>query len=75
MRYLMRERILSWGDDFTINDADGHRRSMSTAGSSASATSSRSKTGQGNEVALIDQKLLSLGPQYEIIRGGRSSRS
>ena len=25
MRYLLRERILSWGDDFTITDADGHK--------------------------------------------------
>ena len=23
MRYIMRQRILSWGDDFTIKDADG----------------------------------------------------
>lgn len=25
---------------------------------------------RGSELALIDQKLLSIGPQYEIIRGG-----
>ena len=23
MRYMMRQRILSWGDDFSIKDADG----------------------------------------------------
>ena len=23
MRYLMRERILSWGDDFSIRNAEG----------------------------------------------------
>lgn len=23
MRYMMRQRILSWGDDYSIKDADG----------------------------------------------------
>ena len=26
----------------------------------------------GNELALINQKLLSIGPQYKIIRGGET---
>jgi len=70
MRYIMRERILSWGDDFTIKDAEdrdayyvdgrvfsfGHKLSF--------------KDMKGHELALIDQKLLSIGPQYEIVRGG-----
>jgi len=70
MRYLMRERILSWGNDFTIRDADG-RGVYYVDGKVFSFGDKLSfKDMQGNELALIDQKLLSIGPQYEIIRNG-----
>ena len=70
MRYLMRERILSWGDDFTIKDAEG-REAFYIDGKVFSFGDKLSfKDRDGQEVALIDQKLLSFGPQYEIIRGG-----
>lgn len=72
MRYLMRERILSWGDDFTIKDVDG-RDVFYVDGKVFSFGDKLSfKDGSGREVALIDQKLLSIGPQYEIIRGGKT---
>ena len=70
MRYLMRERILSWGDDFTIKDEAG-REAFYVDGkvfSFGDKLSFRDRDGQ--EVALIDQKLLCFGPQYEIARGG-----
>ena len=70
MRYLMRERILSWGDDFTIKDEAG-REAFYVDGKVFSFGDQLSfKDRDGKEVALIDQKLLSFGPQYEIIRGG-----
>ena len=70
MRYIMRERILSWGDDFTIKDADG-RDAYYVDGKVFSFGDKLSfKDMRGTELALIDQKLLSIGPQYEIIRGG-----
>jgi uncharacterized protein YxjI len=66
----MRERILSWGDDFAIKDADG-RDAYHVDGKAFSFGDKLSfKDSRGNELALIDQKLLSIGPQYEIIRGG-----
>jgi uncharacterized protein YxjI len=66
----MRERILSWGDDFTIKDAEG-REAFYVDGKVFSFGDKLSfKDKDGKEVALIDQKLLSFGPQYEIIRGG-----
>lgn len=72
MRYLMRERILSWGDDFRIKDADG-RDAFYVDGKVFSFGDRLSiKDSAGNEAALIDQKLLSVGPQYEIIRGGKT---
>ena len=72
MRYMMRERILSWGDDFTIKDADG-RDTYYVDGKVFSFGDKLSfKDGSGTELARIDQKLLSIGPQYEIIRGGET---
>ena len=72
MRYVMRERILSWGDDFTIKDADG-RDAYQVDGKVLSFGDKLSfKDADGNQLALIDQKLLSIGPQYEIIRGGKT---
>ena len=66
----MRERILSWGDDFTIKDEAG-REAFYVDGKVFSFGDKLSfKDRDGKEVALIDQKLLSFGPQYEIARGG-----
>jgi uncharacterized protein YxjI len=70
VRYLMRERILSWGDDFTIKDEAG-RAAFYVDGKVFSFGDKLSfKDRDGKEVVLIDQKLLSFGPQYEIVRGG-----
>jgi len=66
----MRERILSWGDDFTIKDEAG-REAFYVDGKVFSFGDKLSfKDRDGQEVALIDQKLLSFGAQYEIARGG-----
>jgi uncharacterized protein YxjI len=72
MRYIMRERILSWGNDFTIKDADG-RDAYYVDGKVFSFGDKLSfKDMGGNELALIDQKLLSMGPQYKIVRSGET---
>ena len=72
MRYMMRQRILSWGDDFSIKDADGQEiyyidGKVFSFGHKLSILD-RSRVA----LAQINQKLLSLGPQYEIIRGGET---
>ncbi len=70
MRYIMREHLFSWGDDFTIKDADG-RDAFHVDGKVLSFGDKLAFNDmEGNELARIEQKLLSLGPQYEIIRGG-----
>jgi uncharacterized protein YxjI len=72
MRYIMRERILSWGDDFTIKDADG-RDAYFVDGKVLSFGHKLSfKDMQGTELARIDQQLLSIGKQFDIERGGTS---
>jgi uncharacterized protein YxjI len=69
MRYTMRERIWSLGDDFTIKDAEG-RDAYYVDGKVFSLGNKLSfKDMAGNELVRIEQKLLSIGPQYEIIRG------
>ena len=72
MRYIMREKILSWGDDFTIRDADGRDAYIVDGKVFSFGNKLTFKDPQGNELAKIDQKLLSLGKQYEISRGGET---
>ena len=69
----MRERILSWGDDFTIRTADGSDAFYVDGKVFSFGDKLSFRDRQGNEVATIDQKLLSIGKQYEIIRGGRTA--
>jgi uncharacterized protein YxjI len=68
----MRERILSWGDDFTIKDEHGQDAFYVDGKVFSFGDKLSMQDVNGNELALIDQKLLSWGPQYEIIRGGRT---
>lgn len=71
MRYVMKEKILSWGDDFKIRDESG-RDAFFVDGQVFSFGNKLSfQDMNGNELAFIDQKLLSWGPTYEIFRGGR----
>src|SRR5262245_24415028 len=70
MRYLMRQRIFAIGDDFTIKDETGQDRfivdgKVFTLGHKLIITDLA-----GNELATIQQRLLTLLPAYEITRGG-----
>jgi uncharacterized protein YxjI len=69
---MMRERILSWGDDFTIKDADGNDAYHVDGRAFSFGDKLRFKDTGGNELVFIDQKLLSIGAQYELIRGGKT---
>lgn len=71
MRYVMKQKILSWGDDFTIRDEAG-RDAFFVDGRVLSWGDKLSfQDMQGNELAFITQKLLNWGPTYEISRGGK----
>jgi uncharacterized protein YxjI len=69
---MMRERILSWGDDFTIKDADGNEAFHVDGKVFSFGDKLTFKDSSGTEVLRINQKLLSFGPLYEIIRGGET---
>ena len=72
MRYVMRERILSWGDDFKIKDEDGRDIYFVDGKVFSFGDKLSFRDMDGKELARIDQKLLSLGPQYEIVRDGET---
>ena len=70
MRYVMKQKLFSWGDDFRIKDADG-RDVFFVDGKVFTLREKLSfQDMNGNELAFIRQKLLSLGPKYEIYREG-----
>lgn len=70
MRYVLKQKLLSWGDDFTIQDAEG-RDAFFVDGRAFSIGAKLSfQDMSGNELAFIQQKVLSWGPTYEICRGG-----
>jgi uncharacterized protein YxjI len=70
MRYLLKQKFWSWGDDFTIKDESGSDvffvdGKVFTIGRKLSFQDMA-----GNELAFIHQKLLAWGPTYEITRDG-----
>ncbi len=70
MRYVMKQKLFSWGDDFTIRDEDG-RDAFYVDGKAFSLGKQLSfQDMNGTELAFIRQKLLAWGPTYEIYRGG-----
>lgn len=70
MRYVMKQKFLSWGDDFTIQDAEG-RDAFFVDGKAFSIGAKLSfQDMSGNELLFIKQKVLSWGPTYEIHREG-----
>ena len=65
-RYLMREHLLSFGDDFTVKDESG-RDVFSIDGRAFSIGDKLSfQDMAGNELARIREKLLSIGKTYHI---------
>jgi uncharacterized protein YxjI len=70
MRYVLRQKLLSWGEDFTIQDDAGNDLyyvdgKVFTIGHKLSFQDMA-----GNELAFIRQKLLAWGPTYHIERDG-----
>jgi uncharacterized protein YxjI len=70
MRYVMRQKLLSWGDDFYIRDEQG-RDVFFVDGKAFSFGDKLSfQDLAGHELAFIKQKVLALGATYEICRNG-----
>jgi uncharacterized protein YxjI len=68
VRYVMKQKLFCWGDDFTIKDDQG-RDVFFVDGKVFSLGNKLSfQDMSGNELAFISQKLLTWGPTYEIYR-------
>ena len=70
MRYVLKQKLFSWGDDFKIKNEAGEDvffvdGKVFTIGDKLSFQDLN-----GNELAFIRQKLLSWGPTYQIYRNG-----
>lgn len=71
MRYVLRQKFWSWGDDFKIRDADGRDVFFVDGRAFSWGDKLSFQDMQGRELAFIRQKLLSWGPTYFIERDGR----
>ncbi len=70
MRYVMKQRLFSWGDDFYIKNEAGNDVFFVDSKAFTLGDQLSFQDLQGNELAFIKQKLLSFSPTYEIYRGG-----
>jgi len=70
MRYVMKQKLLSWGDDFYIRDEQG-RDVFFVDGKALSFGDKLSfQDLAGHELAFIKQKVFAIGATYEIYRNG-----
>src|SRR4051812_43864237 len=70
MRYVMKQKLWAWGDDFVIKDEAGQDRFFVDGKALSVGDKLSFQDMQGNELAFIRQKLLAWGPTYEIYHGG-----
>ena len=66
MRYVLKQKFWSWGDDFTIKNAAGEDVFFVDGKAFSWGDKLSFQDMSGNELAFIRQKLLSWGPTYEI---------
>jgi len=71
VRYLLKQKFWSWGDDFTIKDAAGRDVFFVDGRAFSWGDKLSFQDMQKNELAFIRQKLLAWGPTYEIELHGR----
>lgn len=70
MRYVMKQKLFAWGDDFMIQDNTGNDKYFVDGKAFSIGNQLAFKDLRGNELAFIKQKVLAWGPTYEIHRGG-----
>lgn len=70
MRYVMKQKLFSWGDDFRIRDERGTDVFFVDGKKFSIGDKLSFQDMAGNELAFIKQRLLSWGKTYEIHRRG-----
>ncbi len=71
MKLLIKQRVFSWGDTYDIYDEAGNVKYVVKAELFAFGHQLHVYDALGNEVGQINQKLLTLMPQFEITVEGR----
>ncbi|MFG0330353.1 MAG: LURP-one-related/scramblase family protein [Phycisphaerales bacterium] len=71
MRFQMKQKLFSFGDDFWIEDDEGRPVYFVDGKAFSFGDKLSFQDAHGQELAFIRQKLLSWGPTYEIERDGR----
>jgi uncharacterized protein YxjI len=73
MRYAMKQKLFCLGDDYRILDEDG-RDAYLVDGKAFTLLAKRLLflDMDGNELAEIRQRLMTWGPSYDIVRGGKT---
>lgn len=71
MHYIMKQKLFSWGDDFTIRDADGNDVFFVDGKALSLRDRLVFQDMRGNELAVVQKKLLAWGPTYEIYHDGQ----
>jgi len=71
MRYIIKEKFWAWGDDFYILDENNERAFFVDGAAFSWGDKLSFQDMQGNELAYISQKLLTLLPKYSIYRNGQ----
>ena len=70
MRYVLKQKLLSWGDDFYIRDDQGNDVYFVDGKALSFGDQLSFRDMAGNELAYIRQKMFNLRRTYEITRGG-----
>ena len=70
MRYELKQKLLSWGDDYYIRDSNGKDVYFVDGKALSFGDQLSFQDLAGNELAFIKQRLLAWGKTYEISRGG-----
>jgi len=70
MRYLMKQKLFAFGDDFTIRDEAGNNCYFVDGKALSIGDKLSFQDMSGAELAFIKQKLFSLSAKYEIYRAG-----
>jgi uncharacterized protein YxjI len=71
MRYVLKQKIFSWGDDFRVKNEAGDDVFLVDGKVFTLGDKLSFQDMQGHELAFIQQKLLSWGPTYQIYRDDR----
>jgi uncharacterized protein YxjI len=69
MKFVLQEKLLGWGNDFSINDENGIERFFVDGKAFSIGKKLSFQDAQRRELFRIEQQLLAWGPTYRVLRG------